>query len=261
MEPPTINGRTSREVQQTLRDIEEFVGALIAKKRQLRQPDRYQALVAQVKEPSSFQEVIQHHVWVYVMVEEYSSIMTNDDWEIVPRPMKKSIVDSIWIYKIKYATDGSVEKYKATFVTKGYARKEGRDYEETFVHVAQYTSIRSIISLVAQMGCEIHQMDVKEMFLNGAIEEDVYIEQLEGFETHDKITNVCRLKKALYGLKQAPNLYQLLVEDELLILVLYVDDLFLMGSSRLIENCKKNLENEFDMKDLGLIHYFMGLDV
>eukprot|EP00253_Pinus_taeda_P016503 PITA_16503 len=133
------------------------------------------------------------------------------------------------------------------------------------------------------MGWEIHQMDVKTTFLNRVIEEDMYIEQPEGFETHEKKSHVCRLKKTLYRLKQAPrawygrtnsylqqlgfvksdadaNLYYLLVENEPLILVLYVDDLFLIGSSRLIQDCKKNLEAEFDM-DLGLMHYFMGLEV
>ena len=150
-------------------------------------------------------------------------------------------------------------------MAKGYAQKEGIDYEETFALVARYTSIRSVISLAAQMGWEIHQMDVKTTFLNGVIQEEVYIEQPEGFETHGKRTHVCRLKKALYGLKQAPrawygrldsylqqlgfvkgdadpNLYYLMVENEPLILVLYVDDLFLIGSSRLIQDCKKNLK-------------------
>ena len=120
-------------------------------------------------------------------------------------------------------------------------------------------------------------------FLNGMIEE-VYIEQPEVFETHDQKTHVCRLKKALYGLKQAPrawngriesylqkmgfvksdadpNLYYLRVGSEPLILVLYVDDLFLTGSSRLITDCKKILAEEFDMKDLGQMHYFLGLEV
>ena len=137
------------------------------------------------------------------MVEEYNSIMTNDVWEVVPRLQERSVVGSKWIYKIKYAADGSIEKFKARFVAMGYAQKEEIDYEETFAPIARYTSIRSVISLAAQMGWEIHQMDVKTTFFNGVIEEEVYIEQPEGFETHDQKTHGCRLKKALYGLKQA----------------------------------------------------------
>eukprot|EP00253_Pinus_taeda_P001841 PITA_01841 len=188
------------------------------------------------------------------MVEEYNSIMVNDVCEVVSRPQDKFVVGSRWIYKIKYAADGSVEKYKARFVAKGYAQKEGIDYEKTFASEAR------------------------------VIEEEVYIEQPEGFETHEKKSHVCRLKKTLYGLKQAlrawygridgylqkmgfvksdadPNLYDLVIENESLILVLYVDDLFLTGSSRLIEDYKKNLATEFDMKDLGLMHYLLGLEV
>ena len=111
---------------------------------------------------------------------------------------------SRWIYKIKYAAASSIEKFKARFVAKGYAQKEGIDYEDTFAPVARYTSIRSVISLDAQMEWEIHQMDFKVAFLNGVIEEEVYIEQPEGFEMHEQKTHVCRLKKALYGLKQTP---------------------------------------------------------
>ena len=218
------------------------------------------------------------------MVEVYNSIMTNDVWEEVPRPEDRSVVGSRWIYKIKYAANGNIEKYKARFVAKGYARKEGIDYEETFTPIPRYTYIISVTSLVAQMGWEIHQMDVKTTFLNEVIEEEVYIEQLEGFETHEKKIHLCRLKKALYGLKQAPrawygridtylpqlrfvksdadpNLYYLMVENEPLILVLYVSDLFLTGSFRLIQDCRKNLEAEFDMKDMGLMHYFLWLEV
>eukprot|EP00253_Pinus_taeda_P027263 PITA_27263 len=127
-------------------------------------------------------------------------------------------------------------------------------------------------------------MDVKTTFLNGVKEEEEYIEKPEGFETHEKKSHICKLKKGLYGMKQAPrawygringyflkmgfvksdadpNLNYLVVENEPLILVLYVDDLFLTGSSRLIEDCKKNLATEFDMKDLGRMHYFLGLEV
>eukprot|EP00253_Pinus_taeda_P012114 PITA_12114 len=147
IEPPTTSGRTSREVRQTLKDAEEFVRAPRIDKRQYRQPDRYQALVAQFAEPSSFQEAAQHQVWVDAMVEEYSSIMTNDVWEVVSRPEDRSVVGSRWIYKIKYVVDGSVEKYKVGFVANGYEQKEGIDYEETFAPVSRYASIRSIISL------------------------------------------------------------------------------------------------------------------
>lgn len=123
------------------------------------------------------------------------------------RPENKSVVGSRWISKIKYFVGGSVEKYNARFVAKGYAQKEGIDYKETFSLVTRYTSIRSVISLSTQMGWEIHQMDVKTTFLNGVIEEEVYIEQLEGFETHEKRTHVCKLKKSLYGLKQGPTVW------------------------------------------------------
>jgi hypothetical protein len=138
------------------------------------------------------------------MLEEYQSIMKNDVWDIVPRPKGKSVVTSKWIYKIKHATDGSIEKYKKRFVACGFSQKEGIDYEETFAPVARYTSIRTVLVIVAKMGWKLHQMDVKTTFLNGVVEEEVYVEQPLGFETRDKKTHVCRLKKALYGLKQAP---------------------------------------------------------
>ena len=90
------------------------------------------------------------------MVEKYNSIMTNDVWEVVPRPEDRSMVQSRCIYKIKYVVDGSVEKYKARFVANVCTQKEGIDYEETFAPVARYTSIKLVISLTANMGCEIH---------------------------------------------------------------------------------------------------------
>ena len=101
------------------------------------------------------------------MTEEYHSIMKNDVQDIVLRPKGKSVVTSKWIYKIKHATDGSVEKYKARFVAKGFSQVEGIDYEETFAPVARYTSIRTIIALAASMGWKLQQMDVKTTFLNG----------------------------------------------------------------------------------------------
>ena len=110
------------------------------------------------------------------MQEEYSSIMKNDVWEVVLRPKGKSVVTSRWLYKIKHVADGSIEKFKARFVVRVFSQVEGVDYEETFAPVVRDTSICSIISIIAEMGWKIHQMDVKTAFLNGFIQEEVYIE-------------------------------------------------------------------------------------
>ena len=114
------------------------------------------------------------------------------------------MVSSKWIYKIKHDADGSIEKYKARFVARGFSQKEAIDYEETFSPVERHTSIRTIMALASMMKSNLHQMDVKTTFLNGVIEEEVYIEQPQGFEVEDRATHVCKLKKAMYGLKKAP---------------------------------------------------------
>ena len=129
------------------------------------------ALVASLhdSEPSTFEEASQHHVWRDTMMEEYHSIMKNDVRDIVPRPKGKSIVTSRWLYKLKHAADGNVEKYKAWFVARGLSQVEGVDYDKTFAPVARYTSIKPWTSIAAKMGWKIHQMDVKTAFLNGII--------------------------------------------------------------------------------------------
>jgi hypothetical protein len=120
------------------------------------------------------------------MVEEYQSIMKNDVCEVVPRSEGKSMVTSKWLFKFKHAADGSIEKYKARFVAHGFSQNEGIDYDETFTPVSRYTSIRTIISLTSVLGWKLHQMDVKTAFLNGQVEEEVYIEQIEGFVVQRK---------------------------------------------------------------------------
>jgi hypothetical protein len=107
-------------------------------------------------EPSSYEEATKKRVWKDAMGEEYQSIVKNDVWDVVPRPKEKSIVISKWIYKMKHATDDSIEKYKARFVARGFSHKEGIDYEETFSSVVRYTSIRTILSLFAVMKWKVH---------------------------------------------------------------------------------------------------------
>ena len=137
-------------------------------------------------------------------MEEYNSIMKNGVCEVVPRPKGKSVVTSKWLYKIKHVADGSIEKYKARFVARGFSQIEGVDYDETFASAARFSSIRAVISVMAEMGWRIHQMDVKTTFLNGLIQEEVYLEQPQGFEIYERDSHVCKLKKDLYGMKQAP---------------------------------------------------------
>ena len=181
-------------------------------------------------------------------MDDYHSIMKNDVWEIVLRPEGKSVVTSRWLYKLKHAANGSAEKYKARFVVRGFSQIEGVDYDEIFASVARYTSIKALISIAVEVGWKIHQMDAKTAFLNGIIQEEIYVAQPQGFEIHERESHVCRLKKALYGLKQAPiawysridsyllsmgfqkseadmNLYFIMIGDDPLVLLLYVDDL------------------------------------
>jgi hypothetical protein len=288
--PLTTSGkRRPRWFQETLKEAIENVGEPKSQIRQRRPPVRlgaYLALVTTIRdiEPQTFAQAVDHQVWREAMVEEYDSIVRNDVWDVVPRPVGKSVVTSRWLYKTKIAADGSVEKHKARFVARGFSQIEGVDYDETFAPVARYTSIRTIIAIAAEMGWRIHQMDVKTAFLNGFIEEEVYIEQPQGFEVSDRETHVCLLRKALYGLKQAPrawysridtyllqmgfeksdadpNLYFIIRGEDTLILILYVDDLFITGAEDLIADCKLGLASEFEMSDIGLMHYFLGMEV
>jgi hypothetical protein len=290
-EPPQmtiLHKRKPAWARERIQDGEKY-GVPKGTTRQVKRPkpfSSYTALMCDLleEECTYFEEAIQRKEWVNAMTEEYQSIMKNEIWEIVPRLKSKDVVSSRWIFKIKHATNGSIEKYKARFVARGFSQKEGINYEETFAHVARYTSIRTIIDLAAKMKWKLHQMDVKTAFLNSVIEEEVNIEQPQGFEVEDRKSHVCRLKKALYGLKQAPrswygridsfltslgftkskvdsNLYFKIMNNEPVILLLYVDDLFLTGEQKLINECKKRLVSEFEMKDLGLMHYFLCLEV
>jgi hypothetical protein len=208
---------------------------------------------------------------------------TNDVWDVVPIPKEKSVVSSKWIFKTKHVADGSIEKYKARFVAQGFYQKEGINYKETFTPVARYTSIRVVISIATVMKWKVHQMDVKMTFLNGVIEEEIYMEQPQGFETHDREMHVCRLKKELYGLKQAsrtwygqidgflmsfgftkrsadPNIYFKVEDDGPMILLLYVDDLFLTEVENIIIECKRKLVVEFEMRFDALLFGSRGME-
>jgi hypothetical protein len=124
------------------------------------------------------------------MMEEYQYIMKNDVWDIVMRLKGKSLATSKWIYKFKHTADGSIKKYKARFVERGFSQKEGVEYGENVAPIDRYTSIKTVIYLSSVMKWKIHQMDVNTTLLNGVIEEEVYIEKPLGFEVHERESHV-----------------------------------------------------------------------
>ena len=205
------------------------------------------------QEPTCYDEAAKENGWRVAMEEELKMIKKNGTWELVDRPKNQKIIGVKWVFRIKYNSDGSVNKLKARLVVKGYSQEYGIDFLNTFAPMARHDTIRLLVALAAKMGWKIHHLDVKSAFLNGVLEEDTYVEQLEGFQVSGCEDKVYKLHKALYGLKQAPRawysridvyllqqrfkrseseatLYVLKVQEEVqLIVSLYVDDLLVTG--------------------------------
>lgn len=155
-------------------------------------------------EPESFEVASKQEAWVKAMEEEINMIEKNKTWELVNKPKDKDVIGVKWVYKTKFNSDGSIQKHKARLVVKGYAQQPGVDYSETFAPVARMDTIRALIAIAAQNGWKIHQLDIKSAFLNRDLEEDIYVEQPQGFVVKGQEGKILKLKKALYGLKQAP---------------------------------------------------------
>ena len=141
--------------------------------------------------------------WKEAIKEELDSIIKNDVWELVELPKNRKAIGSKWILKRKFKCDGSIEKYKARLVAKGFTQKPGIDYEETYSPVAKFTSIRILMSIVAVLDLELYQMNVKIVFLNGELKEEIFMQQRDGYKVKGQENKVYKLKKSLYGLKQA----------------------------------------------------------
>nr|KYP66596.1 Retrovirus-related Pol polyprotein from transposon TNT 1-94 [Cajanus cajan] len=160
------------------------------------------AMVAEM-EPTTVREAFQSPQWVQAMHEELNALVKNQTWDLVPLPPHRKPVGSKWIFRLKHNPDGSISKYKARVVARGYTQQHGLDYQETFSPVVKHVTIRVILSIALSKGWSIRQVDINNAFLNGTLQEVVYMKPPEGFHTSNP-NLVCRLKKALYGLKQAP---------------------------------------------------------
>ena len=143
-------------------------------------------------------------LWKEVVQSEMDFIMSNETWEVVDHPYGCKPIGCKCMFKKKLRLDGTIEKYKARLVAKGYTQKEGEDYFDTYSPVARLTTIRVLLSLAASHGLLVHHMDVKTTFLNGELEKEIYMDQLDGFVANGQEGKVCKLLKSLYGLKQAP---------------------------------------------------------
>jgi hypothetical protein len=155
-------------------------------------------------EPIDVKAALKSKVWKEAMNEELRSIEKNKTWDLCDLPSDKKAIDVKWVYKAKQNPEGKIIKYKARLVAKGFLQKQGLDYDEVFSPVARHETIRLVIALACSRRRLLFHLDVKSAFLNGPLEEDVYVKQPPGFELKGKEDKVLKLHKALYGLKQAP---------------------------------------------------------
>ncbi|KAJ0587298.1 putative RNA-directed DNA polymerase [Helianthus annuus] len=155
-------------------------------------------------EPKSVKEALNDSDWIQAMQEELDQFEKSKVWDLVPRPNDKSVIGSKWVFRNKSDENGIITRNKARLVVKGYCQQEVIDYDETFAPVARLEAVRIFLAYAASKDFKVYQMDVKSAFLNGKIEEEVYVQQPEGFVDPKFQNHVYRLNKALYGLKQAP---------------------------------------------------------
>jgi hypothetical protein len=173
-------------------------------RRKIRSPEQTHLALLSTIEPNCFEEANKDEFWNKAMDEELDQIEKNDTWELVPRPKNKNVIGTKWVFRNKLNEDGHVTRNKARLVCKGYAQIEGIDFEETFSLVARMEAIRFLLAYACSKNVKVYIMDVKSAFLNGELEEEVYIEQPKGFQLSENTDYVCKLKKAFYGQKQAP---------------------------------------------------------
>ncbi|GJX94558.1 retrovirus-related pol polyprotein from transposon TNT 1-94 [Tanacetum coccineum] len=168
-------------------------------------------------EPKNVNEALGDESWIVAMQEELNQFIANDIWELVPQPRNMTIIGTKWVFRNKLDENGIVSQNKARLVAQGYNQQEGIDYDETYAPVARLESIRILLAYACALDFKLFQMDVKSAFLNGFINEEVYVAQPPGFIDFEKPDHVYKLKKALYGLKQAPKawmLFDILVLEE-----------------------------------------------
>jgi hypothetical protein len=235
--------------------------------------------------PDNYRSGLADPNWRAAMVDEYKALIDNGTWRLVPRPPGANVVSGKWIFKHKFHSDRTLARHKARWVVRGFSQQHVINYDETFSSVVKPATIRAVLSIAASRAWPFHQLDVKNAFLHGQLDETVYLQQLPGFVDPAAPDHVCLLLKSLYGLKQAPRAWyqrfasfirqlgfnastsdtSLFVYKEgasVAYLLLYVDDIIMTASSStLLQFIMARLASEFAMTDLGDLHHFLGIFV
>ncbi|GJS17805.1 retrovirus-related pol polyprotein from transposon TNT 1-94 [Tanacetum coccineum] len=236
-------------------------------------------------EPKNVNEALGDESWIVAMQEELNQFVANNVWELVPQPRNMTIIGTKWVFRNKLDENGIVSRNKARLVAQGYNQQEGIDYDETYASVARLESIRILLAYACALDFKLFQMDVKSAFLNGFINEEVYVAQPLGFIDFEKSDHVYKLKKALYGLKQAPKawydrLKSFLIKHEykmgmvdntlftkkkssnLIIVQIYVDDIIFGSTCQdMCDEFAKIMHDEFEMSMMGELNFFLGLQI
>ncbi|KAJ4702907.1 Retrovirus-related Pol polyprotein from transposon TNT 1-94 [Melia azedarach] len=251
-------------------------------------PKIYSSIVRKHPEtevPKDVQTALSSPEWSQAMTDEFTTLKENQTWTLVPYTSDIRLAGNKWVYKVKMNPDGTISRFKARLVAKGYLQTAGVDYNETFSPVVKASTIRIVVNLAVINNWALRQVDVNNAFLNGELTETVYMTQPEGFIDLTKPNHVCKLKKALYGLKQAPrawfeklknalkqwgfenskcdtSLFFKRIGRDLVIILVYVDDIVVTGSNNgEIERIICQMNKIFALKDLGQLHYFLGIEV
>src|SRR6266702_3400400 len=249
--------------------------------------DFIQAGAASTAEPTSYRQSQQRSdadMWHTACEEEMEAHRLNGTWEIVKLPPGRRAIGSRWFMKVKHNADGSLDRYKSRLVAKGYSQRPGFDFKETFAPTVRYSTIRIVLALAALEDLELRSVDISHAYLNGTLEEEIYMLQPEGFEVGGP-DHVCRLRKSLYGLKQAGRvwnktlhsvlcsmgfnrvqsdhgLYIYLRDDVRILMPVFVDDITLAcKDGAKIDSIVQELSKHFKLRDLGPSTQLLGLEI
>ncbi|KAL0641314.1 hypothetical protein Bca4012_102595 [Brassica carinata] len=251
-------------------------------------PEEHYAFMISLDEsyvPRTYEEAMLDKEWKESVGAEAGAMIKNDTWYESELPKGKKAVSSRWIFTIKYLANGQIDRKKTRLVARGFTQTYGEDYIDTFAPVAKLHTVRIVLSIATNLEWDLWQMDVKNAFLQGELEDEVYMLPPPGLEHLVKPGNVLRLKKAIYGLKQSPRawyrklsttlngrgfrkseldhtLFTLVGPSGIIVVLVYVDDLIITGSDKAgIKATKEFLKSVFDIKDLGEMKYFLGIEI